>query len=81
MAEEEVTEARALATTAWVRAHGEFLVSPNSYSLGFLSWVFGGTFWIAVLEEQLATSRREVEDCPQEGPLGGDRHPGAAFGA
>ena len=35
VAEEEVTEARALATAARVRAYGEFLVSPNSYSTGF----------------------------------------------
>ena len=44
MVEEEVIEARALATAAQVRAYGEFLICPNSYSPGFLSWVFGGTF-------------------------------------
>ena len=82
MVEEEVVEARALATAMWVRAYGEFLVSPNSYSPGFLSWVFGGTFWIAVLEEQPMMSRREVEEArPWKGPLGENHHRGVASGA
>jgi hypothetical protein len=31
VAEEEVTEARAVATTAWVWAYGEFPIAINSY--------------------------------------------------
>jgi hypothetical protein len=46
VAEEELIEAQALATAAWVRAYGEFLISPNSNSPSFLSWIFLWDFMV-----------------------------------
>jgi hypothetical protein len=46
VAEEELIEAQVLATAAWVRAYGEFLISPNSNSPSFLSWIFLWDFMV-----------------------------------
>jgi hypothetical protein len=59
--EEEVAEARASATIAWVRASGVFSTIANSCRR-VLSLDFNGILLVIVLEGQLVASRHEVED-------------------